>query len=273
MKLSAIAFAGCSVLIVSVLVVGFIVVKPALAQVDATSTEIVATSSEEVPTEDLSPSSSGSESPQAAGASTSTPEQDTEAPQPKTATDASGEATSPQSAETSSSSLAAPETPPQGLTEVNIIGTKYVDYFTDGVQTYSFPGDPEIHAHIAEKDAPIPSRPGLTWVHSTGQYLYDTVSGELEEGQYAVQANGSYIEKRAPFVSSTSTPVVLGASTSGSATPPDTSSTSTIESAATDTTTPTTTPTDSTTAPVTNDTASDASQAPATTTTTDAPSI
>jgi hypothetical protein len=116
---------------------------------------------------------------------------------------------------------------PEGLAEVHIIGTKCTDYFTDGTTEYSFPGDPEIHAHIAEKDAPIPTHEGLTWVHSTGQPLYDTPSGDLEEGQYAVQSDGSIIAKPPPFVSSTSTPAVLGASTESSEAPADTSSSST----------------------------------------------
>ena len=85
--------------------------------------------------------------------------------------------------------------PPIGLTEVRIIGTKYTDYFTDGINTYTFPGDPQIHARIADKDAPIPKHEGLTWVHSTGQYLYDTPSGDLEVGQYALQPSGTYIER------------------------------------------------------------------------------
>src|SRR5262249_39104911 len=75
---------------------------------------------------------------------------------------------------------------------------------------------PEVDAHLAEKDAPTPSRPGLTWVHTSGGYLYDTASGDLEIGQYAVRADGSYIENRAPvpFVSSTSTPPTSDAPTS-----------------------------------------------------------
>ena len=97
------------------------------------------------------------------------------------------------------------ETPPEDLTEVYVIGMQYTDVFTDGSKTYEFPGDPEIHAHIAEKNAPIPTHEGMTWVHSTGRYLYDTASGELEEGQYAVMRNGSIEAKYPPFVSSTST--------------------------------------------------------------------
>ena len=122
-----------------------------------------------------------------------------------TSTDIDATGTAPSdTTSTSSSSTPAAESAPQDLTLVHIIGTKYIDYFTDGTNTYTFPGDPEIHAHIAEKDAPIPTHEGLTWVHSTGQYLYDTASGDLEVGQYALQPNGTYIQKAHPFVSATS---------------------------------------------------------------------
>jgi hypothetical protein len=119
------------------------------------------------------------------------------------------------------------EPPPAGLTLVHIIGTKYIDYFTDGSTTVSFPGNSDIDANLNKPDAPIPTHEGMTWVHTTGQNLYDTPSGDLEVGDYAVQQNGSYIENAPPtvFVPSTSTPAVLGASTSTAATS-DTTSTS-----------------------------------------------
>ncbi|WP_156795411.1 hypothetical protein [Bradyrhizobium icense] len=227
MKLSVIAFAGFSILIVSVLTVGLIVVKPALAQVDATSTETVAITSEPATAE---------EAPAETVAGTA-PDATEELP----SDDADIIATPASSPEAASETLVEP--PPEGLTEVHIIGTKYTDYFTDGATVTSYPGDPEIHAHIAEPNAPIPTHEGLTWVHSTGSYLYDTSSGDLEEGQYAMQPNGSYIEKRPPFVSSTSTPAVSGESTSASGTPPDNSSTITTTSDPAETNSPTTTST------------------------------
>ena len=89
-----------------------------------------------------------------------------------------------------------------------------------------------------------------------GGYLYDTPSGDLEVGDYAVQPNGSYIENAPPFVSSTSTvptlrtsttssvassspggPVVHVTSTSTVPGSPDTSSTSTDTSTPSSTTT------------------------------------
>src|SRR4030095_762842 len=109
----------------------------------------------------------------------------TEPPPQQTEADEPAETAAPSSTETTSNSNSVTEPPPQGLTEVHIIGTKYIDYFTDGTTITSYPGDPEIHAHIAEPNAPIPTHEGLTWVHSVGNYLYDTESGDLEEGQYA----------------------------------------------------------------------------------------
>jgi len=50
------------------------------------------------------------------------------------------------------------------------------------------------------------------WVHTTGQPLYDTPSGDLEVGDYAVRANGSIIANYV-FVSSTSTPDTSSTST------------------------------------------------------------
>jgi hypothetical protein len=116
------------------------------------------------------------------------------------------------------------EPPPQGLTLVHIVGTKYVDYFTDGTSIVSFPGDPAIDSHFSEPNAPIPTHEGMTWVHTTGGYLYDTPSGDLEVGDYAVQPDQSYIENAPPFVSSTSTPAQIATSTTSS-TATDTSST------------------------------------------------
>jgi len=106
---------------------------------------------------------------------------------------------------------------------VHIIGTKYTDYFTDGTNITAFPGDPQIDAHLSERDAPIPTHQGLTWDHTTGGYLYDTASGDLEIGDYAVQPNGSYIQNAPPFVSSTSTSAVFGETNASLADNPSTS--------------------------------------------------
>lgn len=76
------------------------------------------------------------------------------------------------------------EPAPAGLQLVRIIGAKYVDYFTDGTTITSYPGDSKIDSNFDKSGAPIPAREGLTWLNSTGQYLYDTPSGDLEIGDY-----------------------------------------------------------------------------------------
>jgi hypothetical protein len=110
----------------------------------------------------------------------------------------------------------ATEPPPQDLTEVHVIGTKYTDYFTDGTTVSAYPGDPEVDGNLNKRDAPLPTHTGLSWVHTSSTYLYDTSSGDLDIGDYAVQPDGSYIENAAPFVSSTSTPTQSQATNSPS---------------------------------------------------------
>jgi hypothetical protein len=188
-------------------------IQQAYAQVDATSSDAIVTS----PTD-------------------TTPVTDT-------TTSATADAATTEAA---SDSVTPTEPSPQGLTEVHIIGTKYIDYFTDGTTITAYPGDPEIDGNLNKPDTPIPTREGLTWVHTTGGHLYDTESGDLEVGEYAVQPNATYIMNAPPFVSSTSTPAVLGESTSASDAPSDNSSTSTT-SEATHTIAPTTVSSDSTT--------------------------
>jgi len=90
-----------------------------------------------------------------------------------------------------------------------MVGTKYTDYFTDGSTTIAVPGDSVIDGHLSDPGAPLPTHEGMTWVHTTGASLYDTPSGDLEVGDYAVQADGSYIDNAPPFVSSTSTPAAM----------------------------------------------------------------
>ena len=76
---------------------------------------------------------------------------------------------------------------------VHVVGSKYIDYFTDGKKTYSFPGNPDIDSNLNKPAAPIPSHKGLTWVSTSGMDAYDTPSGDLEVGDYAQEADGSYI--------------------------------------------------------------------------------
>jgi hypothetical protein len=173
------------------------VVRPALALVDASSSPDVTDSSTTVD----SASSTDTIVPDSGidaivpGAASSTDE----------AVATSTEASAPAEQEASATPTSPP---PAGLTEVHIIGTKYTDYFTDGTSLTSYPGDPAIDSHFSEPNAPIPTHEGLTWVHTVGQPLYDTPSGDLEVGDYAVQSDGSLIEN-AHFVSSTSTPEII----------------------------------------------------------------
>jgi hypothetical protein len=90
----------------------------------------------------------------------------------------------------SNATVSQTETPPAGLTEVHINGTKYIDYFSDGTTMSAYPGDPTIDSNLDKPNAPIPTHEGMTWVHTTGQPLYDTPSGDLELGDYAVLPSG-----------------------------------------------------------------------------------
>jgi hypothetical protein len=119
----------------------------------------------------------------------------------------------------------------RGLT---IVGTKYTDYFTDGTTTVSFAGNPAIDGNLNKPNAKIPSHEGLTWVHTTGGYLYDTPSGDLEIGDYALQPSGPYIQNAPPFVSSTSTPATTASSTNDTAADTLTSTSSSVSPAAPD---------------------------------------
>jgi hypothetical protein len=209
MKPNIITFAGVGFLVLSAVVfVSIFEIKLASAQVDASSSIPVTT--------DTATTS------QVLITSTSTARTQDDMPPSTSLSDAS----SSETIATSTSASPAPtvEQPPKGLTEVHIIGTKYVDYFTDGTTVTSYPGDPTIDAHLAEPDAPIPTHEGLTWDQTMGYNLYDTSSGDLEVGDYAVRSDGSIIADAPPFVSSTSTAPAMNSSasigTASSTTPP-----------------------------------------------------
>lgn len=202
MKSNLIAFVGVSVLVGFVLLIALVVVRPALAQVDTTSTEPVVASSS--PVETIEPVSASTTQEGTGEAALIAPAGETSS-EPAPSETQEVEASQPQTL----SQVETTEAVPEGLTKVRIIGTKYTDYFTDGTETFAFPGDPAIGARLGEKDAPIPTREGLTWVHTTGSHLYDTPSGDLEMGQYAVQPNGQNVVNPIPFVSSTSSPPTI----------------------------------------------------------------
>jgi hypothetical protein len=202
MKSNIIAVGGIGLLVLFVGgFAGIFEIRLASAQVDATSS---------------SPIDSTTTLPILQASTSSTPIADAASSTP-VATPANESASTTVATSPSSTSTPAVEPPPQGLTLVHIVGTKYADYFTDGTTTLSFPGDPAIDSHFSEPNAPIPTHEGMTWVHTTGGYLYDTPSGNLEVGDYAVQPDNSYIENAPPFVSSTSTPSQIATSTMSSA--------------------------------------------------------
>jgi hypothetical protein len=190
---------------------GLLVIKPVLAQVASSTPDATTTTSNIYST----------------GSSTSTTDV-TSASSTTSFFSGLADTVASSSATSTEPSEPAPVTPsepaPQGLSLVHIIGTKYTDYFTDGTTETSYPGDPTIDANLGKRDAPIPTHEGLTWVHTTGQNLYDTPSGDLEVGDYALQTNGDYVENAPPFVSSTSTPESMQTQTTRTQTPTRTAS-------------------------------------------------
>jgi hypothetical protein len=230
MKSNVVAFVRFGVLVIAV-AVGFMIVRPALAQVDSSSTSADSAASTTTP----DPSTATTSTDAAATMDTAS---DTTVGATTTTTDASATTLDSSSTPQSSHQTITPtEPPPTGLTEIHIIGTKYIDYFTDGTTTTEYPGDANIDSHLSEKDAPIPAHDGLKWDHTIGRFLYDTPSGDLEVGDYAAQPNGTYIGNAPPFVSSTSTEAVSGGTTPSAPTS-DTASTSspTLQSASSTTT-------------------------------------
>src|SRR6202030_2640552 len=140
-------------------------IRLVLAQVAATSTDSTATSPS--PIEAIAPSAptDASSSSPVENVSTSTASAQTAPVDPATTTANNSEVTAPDTSVQKTSI----EPPPSGLTEVHIIGTKYIDYFTDGSTTIAVPGDPEVDGNLDKPDAPIPTHSGMTWVHTTGQ--------------------------------------------------------------------------------------------------------
>src|ERR1700730_5174484 len=211
MKTNIIAFGGISVLVLVALAFASIFeIHLASAQVDATSSPSVSTSTSPALVASTSTAlianvassspanTTGSTTP---AATTSLPSMSAAA-SPSSAVTTTATSTSPvvttntttAATNTLETSTVAIEPPPQGLTLVHIVGTKYTDYFIDGTTTVAFPGDPAIDSNFNKPDAPNPTHAGLTWAHTTGDYLYDTPSGTLEVGDYAVQPDNSYIE-------------------------------------------------------------------------------
>src|SRR5437660_603039 len=118
MKTNAVSLSVLGTLVLAaLLIVSILEIQHAYAQVDATSSD------------------STPPTPDAATGTTTDSE---------TVTSADTNATTP----TESSSITPTEPAPDGLTLVHIIGTKYVDYFTDGTTITSYPGDPAIDSNF-----------------------------------------------------------------------------------------------------------------------------
>jgi hypothetical protein len=169
MKNSVIAFSAASVLLISLIIIGTFKTG-IVSALTATTTDATSTASDTT-TASTSPSS----------ASSTTPTTDEITPPAQTQAPAQGQA------------QAQPSGSKPTLELVHVVGSKFVDYFTDGSKTYSFPGNPDIDSNLNKPNAPIPTHGNLTWVSTSGMDAYDTPSGDLEVGDYAQEADGSYI--------------------------------------------------------------------------------
>src|SRR5271166_1892547 len=160
MKTHAIAFSAASVLVISLIIISTFKTG-IVAALTATTTDATSTVSDTTTASTSSISAS------------STPP----------ATDASSTAATPHAQTRTPDQGQAQLRPSNGakptLNLVHVVGTKYIDYFTDGTKTYSFPGDPKVDADLNKPDAPIPSHTDLTWVSTSGMEDYDTPSGDL----------------------------------------------------------------------------------------------
>ena len=166
MKKSVIAFSVASVILISLISIGTFKTG-IVSALTATTTDATSTASDTT-TASSTPASASSTTPTMDASSTS--------------------ATLP----AQSQAQAQPSSKPT-LKLVHVVGTKYINYFTDGTKTYSFPGNPDINSNMNKPNAPIPTHADLTWVSTSGMEAYDTPSGDLEIGDYAQEADGSYI--------------------------------------------------------------------------------
>ena len=171
MKIRTIAFSAASVLLISLIIIGTFKTG-IVSALTATTTDATSTASDTTTASTSSVSASTTSSTDASSTSATVPAQ-TQAP-----------------AQSQAQSL--PIGKP-ALKLMHVVGTKYVDYFTDGTKTYSFPGDPKVDTNLNKPNAPIPSHGNLKWVSTSGMEAYDTPSGDLESGDYAQESDGSHI--------------------------------------------------------------------------------
>ena len=138
MNNSVITFSAASVLLISLIIIGTFKTG-IVSALTATTTDATSTASDTM-TASTSPTSASSMSPTTDASSTSP--------------------TAPAQAQTPDQSQAQSQ-PSNGakptLKLVHVVGTKYVDYFTDGTKTYSFPGNPDIDSNLNKPNAPIPT--------------------------------------------------------------------------------------------------------------------
>ena len=233
MKTTTVAAAGIgSLVFVAAGFASVFEIRLASAQVDATSSPSVTADASSTPP---IPDTSTTTSIESSTASTQASEAPSTAPDATTTSQGRGTEVVENDIAASVTPIGPP--PPGGLHLVHIIGTKYTDYFTDGSTTVAYRRDPATDPNFDKPDA-IRAPEGMSWVHTTGTWLYDTPSGDLELGDYALQPSGTYIQNAPPFVSSTSTPaqtMSATASDASSSVPSSDNSSSTSGSAATST--------------------------------------
>ena len=174
MKTTTIAFSAASVLVISLIIIGTFKTG-IVSALTATTTDATSTASDTTTASTSSTSASSTPATTDASSTSATPPAQTQTPDQS-------------QAQSQPSSGAKPT-----LKLVHVVGTKYIDYFTDGTKTYSFPGNPDIDSNLNKPNAPIPTHGNLQWVSTSGMEAYDTPSGDLEVGDYAQEADGSYI--------------------------------------------------------------------------------
>ena len=174
MKTTTLTFSAASVLVISLIVIGTFKTG-IVSALTATTTDATSTVSDTTTASTSSTSASSTPPATDASSTLTTPPAQTQIPDQS-------------QAQSQPSNGAKPS-----LKLVHVVGTKYIDYFTDGTKTYSFPGNPDIDSNLNKPNAPIPTHGNLQWVSTSGMEAYDAPSGDLEEGTYAQEADGSYI--------------------------------------------------------------------------------
>ena len=210
MKNSLVAFSVASVLLTSLTVCAF--KTDFVAALTATSTSATSTDAgvaTVLPDTASSTPSSTASSPAAEAVTASTTATSTTVALPTDGATSTAYAPSSATMRKARSSQASSVKSKPALKLVHVVGSKYVDFFTDGTTIFSFPGDPSIDANLNKPNASIPTHAGLTWVSSKGMQAYDTTSGDLEPNTYAQEENGSFITNASGFpASATSTTLI-----------------------------------------------------------------